>query len=269
MPDYASGASSRPRSDARTIALTLASARAERRSIEPFTDGDPGFDAAAAYAAQDIGIDELVRAGDVVVGAKLGLTSLAKQRAMSVDEPLFGWLTDQMLLVGSDPLPLDRWIHPRVEPEICFLFDEAVSGPITPNDVVTAASGVCAALEIIDSRYTDFRFRLPDVVADNASAAGFVVGAEVRKLAGIEDLAAISCVLRRDGEVVATATGADVMGHPANAVAWLVNQLADHGRRLPAGSLVLSGGMTDAVAIQPGGRVSAELTGLGTIEVFA
>ncbi|HEU4976307.1 MAG TPA: fumarylacetoacetate hydrolase family protein [Baekduia sp.] len=252
----------------RTIADALGDAVARRAAITRFT-ADAELDVETAYDAQWLGIQDRLAAGEQLSGLKLGLTSRAKQVTMGVDDPLYGWLTSGMLLDAADPLPLDRWIHPRVEPEIAFVMGAELTGPASIADVLAATAGVTAALEVIDSRYADFSFRLPDVVADNASAAGYVVGPRLRPVAELEDLRLLGCVLRRDGEVVHTAAGAAVMGHPAAAVAWLAGRLAASGRSIPAGAIVLSGALTDAVPLAPGATVTAELEGLGTIEVRA
>ncbi|MCP9968218.1 hypothetical protein LUX57_26190 [Actinomadura madurae] len=153
------------------IAERITAATAARRAIDPFTDTDPDLTLPTAYAAQDLVVAERVDGGHPVIGAKLGLTSRAKQRAMGVDEPLHGWLTADMVCAPGEPLDLGRWIHPRVEPEIAFVLGRELPGPASIADVLAASAGVCAVLEVIDSRYADFRFRLPDVVADNASGA--------------------------------------------------------------------------------------------------
>ncbi len=255
--------------DAAAIAETLRAATDERRAIERLTASVPDLDVSSAYDGQDAGIGLRVAAGERVTGAKLGLTSRAKQRTMNVDSPLYGWLTSGMLLDAGTALPLERWIHPRVEPEIAFLLRDELSGDVSIAEVLAATQGVFAALEVIDSRYADFSFTLADVVADNASAAGYLVGPVMRSPEELGDLRLLGCVLRRDGEIVHTAAGAAVLGHPAAAVAWLVANLARRGQSLPAGSIVLSGALTDAVPVGPGTHVTAELAGLGTIEVHA
>jgi 2-oxo-3-hexenedioate decarboxylase len=214
-------------------------------------------------------IEALLEAGERIVGAKVGLTSRAKQEAMGVDEPLSGWLTDAMVLEPGAPVPLDALIQPRVEPEIAFLLARSLEGPATVTTVLAATEAVFAAVDILDSRYEDYRFTLPDVVADNCSSGRLVLGPQARRPAELEDLRLVGCLLRRRGEIVATAAGAAVMGHPAAAVAWLANRLAARGETLPAGSLVLSGGLATPVPIAAGTSVTAELDGLGAIEVWA
>jgi 2-oxo-3-hexenedioate decarboxylase len=255
--------------NASAIAETILAAEAEVRDIPPFTDAQPDFDAATAYDVQALVIKAKLDAGERIVGAKLGLTSRAKQQAMGVSDPLYGWLTSGMVAASGEPLDVAPLIHPRVEPEVAFLLKEEVAVPATVTSVLAATEAVFGALEVLDSRYEEFRFKLPDVIADNASSARFVLGSTAVPPSAAGDLRLVGCVLRRDGEVVATAAGGAVMGHPAASVAWLVNRLAEKGESLPAGSIVLSGGLTAPVPIGPGTSVTAEFGGgLGSVEVW-
>lgn len=255
--------------DIRSVADQLTVARRERKAIAPFTDEHPEFDFDVAYDAQDLFVEALRGEGQQVIGAKLGLTSRAKQQAMGVSDPLYGWLTDQMVVQAGDAVPVDTLIQPRAEPEIAFLLGRDLEGPATLTSVLAATDSVFAAIDILDSRYESYRFKLPDVVADNCSSGGVVLGPVARRPDELEDLRLVGCVLRDQGSIVATAAGAATMGHPANSIAWLVNQLATRGRALPAGSLVLSGGLTAPVALAHGGFVTAEFDGLGTVEAWA
>jgi 2-oxo-3-hexenedioate decarboxylase len=254
--------------EASQIAEVLASAERDRKELNPFTDEHPDLDVQTAYDAQWAGIERRLAAGERLVAAKLGLTSKAKQRVMNVDAPLYGWVTDRMLLPYGEPVELSRFIHPRVEPEIAFLLARPVAAPATVTSVLAATEAVFAAVDVLDSRYENFRFKLPDVVADNASAAGFLLGPRAVPPADLEDLRLLGCVLRVNGDVVTTAAGAAVMGHPAASVAWLVNRLAERGQTLDAGMLVFSGGLTEPVPLQVGTSVTAEIDQLGTIEVY-
>jgi 2-oxo-3-hexenedioate decarboxylase len=258
--------------EARSIADALILAERERKAIAPFTDADPetsGLDAETGYQAQRMVVQHRLDRGERIIGAKLGLTSRAKQEAMGVHEPLYGWLTSGMVLAHGEPLPLSQLIHPRVEPEIAFLIGKELRAPATITSVLDATEAVFAAIEVLDSRYEDFRFRLPDVIADNASGARIVVGPRARTLAELCDLRLLGCVLRSRGDLVATAAGGAVLGHPAAAVAWLVNKLSPDDWALPPGALVLSGGLTAPVPMGPGAVVSAEFDGLGAIEVYS
>jgi 2-oxo-3-hexenedioate decarboxylase len=249
------------------IAAELATAERERKELLPFSDSHPDLDVDLAYAAQWSGVQAKLDAGESLVGAKLGLTSRVKQQVMKVDSPLYGWVTSSMLAPYGEPLDLANFIHPRVEPEIAFLLGRDLEGPATVTSVLSATEAVFAAVDVLDSRYENFRFTLADVIADNASAGAFLIGPKAVPPADLIDLALVGCVLRVDGEVTATAAGAATMGHPAAAVAWLANRLAGQGQQLKAGMVVFSGGLTEPIPLQPGHSVTVELEGLGTIEV--
>jgi 2-oxo-3-hexenedioate decarboxylase len=255
--------------DAAELAAELASAERERKDLPPFTDAHPDLDEETAYEAQWAGIQAKLDAGQRLVGAKLGLTSKVKQRVMKVDSPLYGWVTSAMLAPYGEPVELGKLIHPRAEPEIAFLLGRDVATPATVTSVLAATESVFAAVDVLDSRYENFRFTLPDVIADNASAGLFLLGPTAVRPADVEDLRLLGCVLRVNGNVVATAAGAATMGHPAAAVAWLANRLATRDQTLKAGMLVFSGGLTEPVPLQPGVSVTAEIAELGTIEVHS
>jgi 2-oxo-3-hexenedioate decarboxylase len=250
------------------IAQVLASAQRNRRALSPFTDEHPELDESTAYDAQWAGVEARLDAGERLVGAKLGLTSRIKQQAMKVDSPLYGWVTSGMLLPYGEPVELTRFIHPRVEPEIAFLLARDVDMPATVTSILAATESIFAAVDLLDSRYDDFRFRLPDVIADNASAGAFLLGPRAVPPADLADLRLLGCVLRVNGDVVATAAGAATMGHPAASVAWLANRLAEREQKLGAGMLIFSGGLTDPAPLKSDTAVTVELEGLGTIEVY-
>lgn len=254
-------------SGASRIAEQLDAAALARSPLaRPFTDADPDLDLETAYAVQRLLVRARVERGARPIGAKLGLTSRAKQEQMNVSSPLYGRLTSDMLWPAGVPIGQGPFIRPRIEPEIGFLIGEPIPAPASALSVLAATTAVFAAIEIIDSRYSDFRFRLADVVADNASSAGLVVGDRLVDPAAAGSLRTVGCVLRIDGEVVATAAGAAVLGHPAHAVAWLVNELAARGESLPTGAIVLSGALTDAFRLEPGSSAVAEFDGLGSVE---
>jgi 2-oxo-3-hexenedioate decarboxylase len=247
----------------------LLTAERDHRAIAPITDKEPDLTLAEAYAIQDRAVQRKVAAGERIVGAKLGLTSVAKQAQMGVDEPVFAFLTDAMALPAEQPVPLNDLIHPRVEPEIVFLLGEHVQGPgATAHDVVAATAAVCCGLEIIDSRFESFRFTLPDVVADNSSAARFVLGTQRVEPAPV-DLGLLGVLLEVGPDLVETAAGAACMGHPATAVAALANWLASRGQALEAGWVVLSGGLTSAVPLDAHAPVTATFAHLGCVGVRA
>jgi 2-oxo-3-hexenedioate decarboxylase len=248
--------------DITELAARLARATAARAAIPPLSDGLPGLDAATGYAVQAVARE----AAGPLAGWKLGATSRAKQAQVGVHEPVRGFLASASALDLGEPLVTSQLIQPRAEPEIVFVMGRDLSGPaVTAADVLTATAGVAAGIEILDSRFVDYRFTMPDVIADNTSAGRYVVGAPVPP-DGI-DLRLAGVVLEHNGEVTATAAGAAALGHPAAAVAWLVRALAAAGDRLRAGQIVLSGGLTAAVPLRPGDVVVATIDRLGSVEL--
>ncbi|MFZ9987756.1 MAG: 2-keto-4-pentenoate hydratase [Candidatus Nanopelagicales bacterium] len=241
---------------------------ARNRTATTALTGDYGdFDAATAYDLQALVVADRIAQGHQVVGAKLGLTSEAKQKQMNVSEPLYGWLTDDMRIEPGEALVVDRFIQPRVEAEIAFLIGDDLEGSdIGAADVLAATAAVMPAIDVLDSRYAGYSFTLPDVIADNSSSAGYITGSSIVDPAGI-DLRLLGVVLEVNGIVVATAAGAAVLGHPASSVAWLVRALARRGEGLSAGMTVLSGACTAAFAVNPGDTVVARIDRLGTVEV--
>lgn len=225
-------------------------------------------DVKTAYEVQNALISLRLKRGERLVGGKLGLTSRAKQIAMGVDKPLYGMVTSGMLRTSGTRLSLKEFIHPRVEPEIAFILGKPLEGPgVTVADVLAASRYLCPALDVIDSRYEGFSFTHVDAIADNASSTAFTLGDDVVEPRG--DLALSGCVLDVDGRIVESAAGAAVMGHPAAAVAFMANQLAEAGGRLEAGWVVLSGGLTAPVPLRPGISVTATISGLGSVTIGA
>jgi 2-oxo-3-hexenedioate decarboxylase len=254
--------------DAQGIADILITAERERKGIAQISDDHPDVDVATAYRAQQAFVQSKLDAGETFVGYKLGLTSRNKQQAMGLDAPLYGRVTSGMISTYGDPVRFDRFIHPRVESEIAFLLARDIDAPATVTSVLAATEVVFGAVDVLDSRYESFKFTLSDVVADNASAGAFYLGPIARRPDELVDLRLLGCVVRVDGEVVMTAAGAAVMGHPAASVAWLANQLVAEGEGLRAGQLIFSGGVTAPVPVVPGGSVTFEFDGLGAIEVY-
>ncbi len=253
--------------DTAPLVQTLIAAVRDRTAVTPLTNTINGLDVATAYSVQDAVVDARVAAGAEVVGAKLGLTSEAKQRQMKVDSPIYGWLTGDMQLDAGEALVCERYIQPRCEPEVAFLLDRDLAGAhVTAAHVLAATDALFAAVDVLDSRFAGYAFTLPDVVADNASSAGFVLSGTAIDPRGI-DLRLVGCVLEKNGELIATAAGAAVLGHPAASVAWLVRALAARGRGLRAGQIVMAGALTEAVAVAPGDTIVARFDRLGTIEI--
>lgn len=237
----------------------------ERRAISPLTAEAPDLTVDAAYAIQDAVVARHIATGAEISAAKLGLTSTAKQRQMNVSEPLYGWMTDTMQLPGDNVLQVDRFIQPRVEPEIAFKTKRDLAGPgVTAAEVLAATEWVAPAIDVLDSRFTGYTFTLADVTADNSSAAAYALGDPVEP-AG--DLRLTGCVFERNGDLIATAAGAAVMEHPAAAIAWFARKLHQRERGLPSGTVVLAGAWTAAFPASPGDVFRADFDRIGDIVV--
>jgi 2-oxo-3-hexenedioate decarboxylase len=249
------------------LAQRLDEAELQREAIHKITDDYPTLDWTDAYAIQDALRARKAARGMKVAGLKMGLTSHAKMRQMSVTDPVYGFLTDYGACLDGAAIETSPLIHPKVEAEIAFVTKHALSGPgCHIGSVLAATDFVLPAVEVIDSRYENFRFDLKSVIADNTSAARFVTGGRHRSAAGL-DLRNLGVVLERNGEVVATASGAAVLGHPAASVAMLANMLGARGQEIPAGTLILTGGVTEAIAVQAGDSVVARFQHLGSVSM--
>ncbi|MEV8194378.1 fumarylacetoacetate hydrolase family protein [Rhodococcus sp. D-6] len=226
-----------------------------------------GLDLAAAYEAQDIALRMRISRGERVTGVKLGVTSKAKQRQVGVDSPSTAWLTDAMILPIGEPVPREKMIHARAEPEIAFVMGRRLEGPgVSAATALAAVDHVVGAIEIIDSRFSGYKFSMMDAVADNNSSGRYVTG-PISVRPDSLDLGLEACLLEVDGEIVDSATGAAVHGHPAEALAFAANTLAERGLAIEPGWVILTGGMTDAVPVRPGARIAAHFTHLGTVNV--
>ncbi|UGY94313.1 2-keto-4-pentenoate hydratase [Streptomyces gobiensis] len=253
--------------DVRRAAEVLLAAERSVTARGPITAQWPDLDLRTAYTVQYEALRQRLDRGETLIGVKLGLTSRAKQIRMGIDSPSLAWLTDAMVLPAGLPLPRGRLIHPRAEPEIVCVMGERLAGPgVTAASALRAVDRVYGGIEIIDSRFRDFQFTLADAVADNSSSGLFILGPCGRSPEGM-DLSLEACLLEVDGQIVDSATGAAVQGHPAEALALAANSLSERGLAIEPGSIVLTGGMTDAVHVQPGARIAAHFSSLGTITV--
>lgn len=251
----------------RRLADELVRAQTERRPVAPLTERWPDLSVADAYAIQRLNARRRLDAGVRLVGHKIGLTSKAMQEMLGVDQPDYGHLFDEMTLSSGDIVARDELIAPRVEPEIAFVLGDRVEGPgVTAAQVMGATKAVLPALEVIDSRIADWRIALVDTVADNASCGRMVLGSD-RAAADEHDLAEVAVRLMADGEIVQKGKGSAVLGHPAEAVAWLANALADYEVALTPGDVVLPGSCTAAVEMKAGSTYSADFGALGGVEV--
>lgn len=251
-----------PDADTAALARLLDDAARVRTEIDPLA-AQHGFDLARAYRIQQASIALRHARGERPIGVKLGFTSRAKMTQMGVDSLIWGLLTDAMLREEGGVVDLDDFIHPRVEPELCFLTGRAIDRPLTLLEAADYLAGVAPAMEIIDSRYRNFKFGLEDVVADNCSSAGLVVGAFSADLAG---LANRGVTMRFDGRPVALGSTGAILGNPLRSVVQAAQLVSAHGMVLPAGSLIMAGAATAAEALRPGLHVSADIGGLGRVE---
>jgi 2-keto-4-pentenoate hydratase len=249
------------------VAELLRVAEETRVAVPPVIQSHPDIDMVDAYEIQLRNIRRRIEAGARIVGHKVGLSSLAMQQMMGVDESDYGHLLDDMVLSESMPVDASRYLIPRVEVEVGFVLGDDLPGEgCTVDDVIRATEYVVPAIELIDSRIADWKIGIYDTIADNASSAGLVLGRERRKPDEL-DLTAIDATLTRNGEQVATGRSDAVLGNPALAVAWLAGKVASFGVRLEAGHVVLPGSCTRAYDVKGGDSVVAAFEGLGTVSV--
>lgn len=218
-----------------------------------------------AYKIQAYLMDLKLNEGHKIVGPKMGLTSEAKLKQMNVEDPIYGYVYDYMVLSDGETLHMDELIHPKAEPEIGFILKHDLEGPgITTAKVLEATEYVFPAIEIIDSRYEDFNFTLPDVIADNTSASRVIFGSDIVKPEDL-DLDLVGVTLSINGEAKSFGAGAAVLGHPAYAIAKLANMLAEKGEKVKAGQPILSGAITQAILLSKGDYVNAKIGGIGEV----
>jgi 2-keto-4-pentenoate hydratase len=249
------------------LAADLAEAERSRVAIAPLTTTKPDIDVVDAYEIQLINIRQRVAEGARVIGHKVGLSSKAMQEMMGVDEPDYGHLLDEMAVHQDRPVPSGRYLYPRVEVEVGFVLADDLPGEgCTEDDVLAATAAFAPAIELIDTRITDWKIKLCDTIADNASSAGWVLG-EARVSPKDIDIQNIDAVLTRNGEVVAKGRSDAVLGNPVTAVAWLARKVDSFGVRLKAGDIVLPGSCTKALDANPGDDFVADFDGLGSVHL--
>jgi 2-oxopent-4-enoate/cis-2-oxohex-4-enoate hydratase len=241
----------------------LHAALVARVPVEPLTSREPDLTIYDAYRIQLRMVQRLLDAGEIVVGKKIGVTSQVVMEMLNVNQPDFGHLLSGMVFNESDPIRVDTLIAPRAEAEVAFVLKRDLHGPgITAADVLRATDYVVPCFEIVDSRIRDWKIKIQDTVADNASCGVLVLGSTRRDPRQL-DLAAARMELRKNGELVSTSTGASVQGSPLNAVAWLANTLGGFGIALQAGELILSGSQSPLVPVKAGDAFRCEVEGLG------
>jgi 2-oxopent-4-enoate/cis-2-oxohex-4-enoate hydratase len=235
------------------------------RQIAPLTDRHPEMTIADAYGVQLHTINRRIGDGERVVGKKIGITAKAVMQMLKVDQPDFGHLLSGMTHGESETLDSKRFCQPRGEGEIAFILNKDLAGPgVTGPEVLAATECVMPAFEIVDSRVNDWKIKIQDTVADNASAAAFVLGDNAVSARSI-DLATCGMVLEKNGEIIGTGAGAATLGNPVNAVAWLANKLGELGIVLKAGEVILSGSLSIMFPINAGDVLRMSLNGIGGV----
>jgi 2-oxopent-4-enoate/cis-2-oxohex-4-enoate hydratase len=246
-----------------SLADELFVALRQAEAIEPLTGRHPQLSIENAYAIQQRLMARRLEEGERIIGKKIGVTSQAVMDMLGVGQPDFGLLTDAMVVEQGTEVPMGRLIQPKAEGEIAFVLKHDLAGPgVTVADVLRATEGVMACFEIVDSRIRDWKIKIQDTVADNASCGVFVLGdrlVDPRQL----DLLTTGMVLEKNGRVVGTGAGAATMGSPAIAVAWLANTLGRLGMGLKAGEVILSGALSAMVPVVAGDNLRVSIAGIG------
>lgn len=249
------------------LAEHLEDAELKVHDVTKITDDYPDMDFRDAYDIQwEIRRRKEAR-GNKIVGMKMGLTSWAKMAQMGVEEPCYGFLADYFSCADGSAINMSGLIHPKVEAEIAFVTKAELTGPgCNVADVFAATDFILPAIEVIDSRYRDFKFDIKSVVADNSSSSRFVTGGRRVPIDNI-DLSTVGVVMEKNGEIVALSAGAAVLGNPAESVAMLANMLAERGEVIPAGTFIMTGGVTAAVSVEAGDNITVRYHDLGSLSM--
>ncbi len=245
----------------------LYQALVSREVIAPLTERHPDITIEDAYHVQQRMIARRLEAGERVVGKKIGVTSRAVMNMLGVYQPDFGYLLDGMIYNEGEAIPANTLIQPKAEGEIAFMLKKDLKGPgVTAADVLAATEGVMTCFEIVDSRIRDWKIKIQDTVADNASCGVFVLGEALVDPRRV-DLNTCGMVLEKNGEIVATGSGAAALGAPANAMAWLANMLGSLDIPLKAGEVILSGSLAAMVPVTAGDNLRVTIGGIGGCSV--
>lgn len=249
-------------------AEALRKAGETRTPVPPLHERLPATDVALGYAIQDANTDYWLKNGRKLVGRKIGLTSRAVQAQLGVDQPDYGMLFADMCFADGEEIPAGRLIQPKVEGEIAFVLERDLDREgMTIADVARAVAFALPAIEIVDSRVADWKIRILDTVADNASSALYVLGTVPVKLDGL-DLFACGMVLEHRGEPVSVGAGAACMGNPLTSTLWLARKMVEVGRPLKAGDTIMSGALGPMVVAAPGGAYELRISGLGSVRTM-
>lgn len=243
------------------IAERLDGAARDARAVAQI-DPDGSLALVDAYEIQRRSVARRLARGEQRLGIKMGFTSRAKMIQMGVDDVIWGRLTSAMRIDDGGTLDLSRFIHPRVEPELAFVLKRPLAGEVSPAQALAAVEAVAPALEIIDSRYQDFKFSLPDVIADNASSSGFVIGPWGDPHT---DLSNLGMAMSFDGVDQELGSSAALLGHPLRALAAAARVAGEAGEPLAAGAIVMAGAATSAQWLRPGIHVQLVVERLGRV----
>jgi 2-oxopent-4-enoate/cis-2-oxohex-4-enoate hydratase len=234
-----------------------------RRSVAPLSSREADITIADAYRIQQRMVQRRTDLGERIIGKKIGVTSVAVMNMLGVDQPDFGYMLDGMIHGDGAAIDAASLIAPKAEGEIAFVLKKDLMGPgVSAADVLAATEGVMACFEIVDSRITDWKIKIADTVADNASCGVFVLGDRMVDPRAI-DLRTCGMVLEKNGEVVVTGAGAATMGSPVNAIVWLANTLGRLGIGLKAGEVILSGALGAMVPVKAGDNLRVAIGGIG------
>ena len=235
--------------------------------VRPLLEREPDITIEDAYKIQEHFVARRVAAGERIIGKKIGATSKPVQDFLGVYQPDFGMLTSGMVYQEGDTIDLSTMIQPKAEAELAFVLKADLKGPgITAMDVIRATDYVLPCFEIVDSRIVDWKIKIQDTVADNASCGVFVLG-KTRGDPRVLDITLAGMVLEKNGEIFSTGIGAAVQGSPANAVAWLANTLGALGIPFKAGEVILSGSQSSLIPVVGGDALVCTVGGLGSCHV--
>lgn len=251
-----------------SCAHQLYGALREKRAIAPLTDTYPDMSIEDAYHISTALLEMRVADGEKVIGKKIGITSDVVQKMLNVDQPDFGYLTDKMAFNQGEEMPIsEQLIQPKAEGEIAFVLKDDLVGPgITTSHVIAATDFVVPCFEIVDSRIEDWKIKIQDTVADNASCGLFVLGDTAVSPRDV-DLRTCGMVVEKNGKVISTGAGAAALGSPVNAVAWLANTLGEFGIPLKAGEVILSGSLVPLEPVEAGDFMTVSIGGIGSASV--
>lgn len=245
----------------------LVQALSNHTVIEPISSRHPDITIEDAYQIQQHLVTRQLSSGARIIGKKIGVTSQVVMNMLDVHQPDFGYLLDTMLCAEGEPIDTTKLIQPKAEGEIAFVLKHDLCGPgVSVADVLRATEGVLVCFEIVDSRIRDWKIRIQDTVADNASCGLFMLGSQLVNPSAL-DLRTCGMVLERNGEVVATGAGAAALNSPVNAVAWLANTLGRLGVPLKAGEVILSGSLAAMIPVTAGDNLHVSIGGIGCCSV--